>query len=294
MQKPKTFHNILGGKKSVFGVSKETEKGTIFCKIMLQKFSLSTILLSILLVFFSFVGHAQKRRPLARNQVSKSQKQPRSLSTTKYRTPVSAVVIEERLAILRFEPSLAAIPMQRMRAGRSVLITGERQADGVTFFRVNLPPEKSGWIQSEAVATNAKSGDDARLAALIRVSDGFDKLELATIFLENFLKSSFRPAILMLTGDLAEEAAQKLSGDALRKLSADEIAASGAPIHSFYLNFNELDRYRKIGISFLFNQSAKSFHYNGAVWQEVLQKNPDAAEAAEARKRLEFLALQMK
>ncbi len=253
---------------------------------MLRKFSACVILSTAFLLLFPFVGKAQKRRLPVRAPVPKIQKQLRNVSTAKYRTPVPAIVIEEKLAILRFEPGLAAIPIQRMRAGRALLITGERQAEGMTFFRVNLPPEKSGWVQSEAVASNTKQGDDERLAALIRVADGFDKLELATIFLENFPKSAFRPAILLLTGDLAEEASEKLSISASHKLSADEMRASGAPLHSFYLSFNELDRYRKIGVGFVFNQTTKRFHYDGAAWREILQKYPDSAESVEARKRL--------
>ena len=261
---------------------------------MLCKLLTCAILLPAFLLSSAFVGNAQKRRLPVRAPVRKITSQLKNLSTAKYRTPVPAIVIEEKLAILRFEPGFAAIPIQRMRAGRTLLITGERQADGVTFFRVNLPPEKSGWVQSEAIASNTKQGDDERLAALIRVADGFEKLELATIFLENFPKSAFRPAILLLTGDLAEEASEKLSLSASHKLNADEIQASGAPLHSFYLSFNELDRYRKIGVGFVFNQTVKRFHYDGAVWREILQKHSASPETVEARKRLDSLTSQMK
>ena len=261
---------------------------------MSDRFLPCIVLPTVLLCFLPSAGNAQKRRLPVRASLPKIQKQSGNSSTAKYRKPVPAVVIEEKLAILRFEPSLAAIPIQRLRTGRALLITGERQTDGITFFRVKLPPEKSGWVQAEAIASNTKQDDDERLAALIRVADGFDKLELATVFLENFPKSAFRPAILLLAGDLAEEASEKLSLSASRKLSANEIQASGAPLRSFYLSFNELDRYRKIGVGFVFNQTTKRFHYDGSAWREILQKYSDSAETAEARKRLDSLILQTK
>ncbi|MEP6925149.1 MAG: SH3 domain-containing protein [Pyrinomonadaceae bacterium] len=258
---------------------------------MLSKFSVYFLLPTAFLLFFPFAANAQKHRSRIRPLLKKPFV---NSPASKYRTPVPAVVIEEKLAVLRFEPSLIAIPMQRMRAGRSVSITGERQVEGVTFYRVQLPPDKSGWVQAQALASNARPGDDERLAKLIRVFDGFEQLELASIFLENFPKSTFRPAILLLVGDLAEEAAQEVSRAALRKLDANEMQASGAPVHSFYLNFNGLDRYRKVGINFVFNLNVKQFHYDGAVWLEILQKHSGDTEALEARKRLDSLALQMK
>jgi hypothetical protein len=97
----------------------------------------------------------------------------------------------------------------------------------------------------------------------------------------------------MLFGDLLEEAAAKLTKDANSKLKRPQMAASAAPMHSYYLNFNMLDRYRKLGVIFLFNSSAKAFHYDGASWKEIITKYPNSPEAAEAKKRLESLALRM-
>ena len=80
----------------------------------------------------------------------------------------------------------------------------------MTFYRVQLPPEKGGWVQAEAVVRTDKPGEDARLLRLIRALDGFDQIERAVIFLENFPNSSLRSPVLLLLGDLAEEASQKL------------------------------------------------------------------------------------
>jgi hypothetical protein len=245
---------------------------------------LRNLVFCALLVFFflnlSAAAQKNQRRATAANNATR---------TTKRETAV-AVVVDDRLSVLRFEPSLYALPMQRMRIGRTMFIRGEKPADGVKFYRVEATGEKIGWVQTDAVASNAKAGDDARLANLIRsIGNDFDKLELASIFLDNFPKSDLRPAILLIAGDLAEDAAARVTRDAARKLKPAEMQASGAPIHSFYLNFNGLDRYRKVGVNFTFNADSKEFHYDGAWWREIVRKHQTTNEAAEAKKRLESL-----
>jgi len=168
-----------------------------------------------------------------------------------------------------------------------------KDSDGVTFYRVVAVPNAQGWVQKEAVAGKFRRGDDERLARLVQSSDGFDQIERARIFLENFPDSPFRPSILLLFGDLMEEIALKLSAEAARRLSRREMAASGAPLHSFYLNYSSLDRYQRLGIGFVFNSSTRLFHYNGASWYEILRKSPATNEAKEARKRLDSLKEKM-
>ncbi len=240
-----------------------------------------TLIFSFVLIFFTSAAEAQKRRPAPRAKF------PPKAQTAKT-TGSSGVVIDENLAVLRVRPSLFSESVQRFRRGRKVQITDERSADGVTFFRVSAP-KISGWIQSESVFGKFRRGDDERLARLVQASTGFDQLEIASNFLEMYQDSAFRPAILLLFGDLAEETAVKLSRDATRRFDRREMAASGAPLHSFYLNFVSLDRYRKLGIVFLFNSNTKIFHYEGASWREIIAKHPNAAEAAEAQKRLNSL-----
>jgi hypothetical protein len=62
--------------------------------------------------------------------------------------------------------------------------------------------------------------------------------------------------------------------------------AGAAPVFSYFLNFNGLDRYNRQGITFLFYNREKRFHYDGESWQEIVHRYPRSAEAAEARKRL--------
>jgi hypothetical protein len=71
--------------------------------------------------------------------------------------------------------------------------------------------------------------------------------------------------------------------------SVREMQAGGAPVRSYFLNYNGLDRYRKQGVVFTFNAASKTFHYDGASWREILRRYPRSPEADEARKRLEAL-----
>lgn len=235
---------------------------------------------------FAFVSvEAQKRRA-----VSKSKFNPNAVQRQK-NTNTNAMVIDETLSVLRAKPSLFADSVQRIRRGRRVKILDTKQADGVTFYRVSAPPGKTGWLQSEALFGDFRRGDDERLAKLIQASSGFEQIELSVNFLELFPASNFRPSILLLLGDLAEETAVKLSRDATRRLNRSEMAASGAPLHSYYLNFVSLDRYRKLGIVFLFDTKTRTFHYDGTSWQEIVRKFPNSTESAEAKKRIDSLKI---
>lgn len=205
----------------------------------------------------------------------------------------SAVVMDETLSVLRLKPSLFSESVQRMRRGRKVRILGVSDADGIRFYRVSAPPNNSGWVQADAVFGKFRTGDEERLARLVQAADGFDQIELAVSFFELYPASKFRSSILLLFGDLLEETALKLSKDAASRLNRREMAASAAPMHSYFLNFVALDRYRKLGILFLFNPATKSFHYDGAGWREIVKKHPTLLEAAEAQKRLDSLKVKM-
>lgn len=242
------------------------------------------LLISAAILLFTFVSvEAQKRR-----FVSKPKNAPNAVQRSKNAVG-NAMVIDESLSVLRTAPSLFADSIQRMRRGRRVKILETKQADGVTFYRVATTPSKSGWLQADAVFGDFRRGDDERLAKLVQASKDFEQIELAVNFLELFPNSTFRPAVLLLLGDLAEETAIKLSRDAAKRLNRREMAASGAPLHSYYLNFVSLDRYRKLGVIFLFDTKTNTFHYNGASWQEIVKKFPKSSENIEAGKRIESL-----
>ena len=228
--------------------------------------------------------YSQTRRPV-RSTATMAAK-PREIGQMAY-------VMDETLSVLRPKPSLFAVPMQRMRRGRVVKILGVTEADGVKFYRVAAIPTGSGWVQADAVFGKFRDGDDARLARFVQSMSGFDQIETATEFFTLFPASQFRAPILLLYGDLLEDTAAKLSRDATRQLSRAEMAASAAPLHSYYLNYVSLDRYRRIGITFLFNPTTKQFHYDGASWKELIKKHAGTNEGSEAQKRLDSLKEKM-
>jgi hypothetical protein len=243
-------------------------------------------LLVLLLACLNFDTPAQKR-------FVKPKTKPLIYQKLKANSEKIVIVVDERLAVLRNAPSLFARPIQRMRRGRALTVLESKEGDGVTFYRVAATTNTQGWVQKEAVAGRFRRGDDERLAQLIQSSDGFEKIERARIFLDNFTESPFRPSILLLFGDLMEEIALKMSAEAARRLSRREMAASGAPLHSFYLNYASLDRYQRLGIGFVFNISTRLFHYDGASWREIVRKSSATNEAREAQNRLDSLKAKM-
>lgn len=198
-----------------------------------------------------------------------------------------AVVVDERLAVLRDDPGLSAQLLKRLSRGRQVSILGIKRArDGVTFYRVAVTRRTRGWIQREAVVTSTRKGDDERLWSLINGSHDFDRIARASIFLDTFQRSTLRPAVLLILGATAEDAARRLSNEAGRRLDEDEMKANHASTFSYFMNFNGLDRYRRLGIDFVFDDAKKQYYYNGGSWREIIRRYPRSAEAVEARRRL--------
>jgi hypothetical protein len=173
-----------------------------------------------------------------------------------------------------------------------VAIRGERRnKEGVVFYKVSVTTRTSGWLQRDAIVSPGRAGDDAKLLQLIKGSQDFDRIVRARIFLDNFRQSEFRPEVLMIFAEAAEDAANHLSRDASRRLDDKEMRAGGAPVYSYYLNFNGLDRYNRQGIVFVFDAREKKFHYDGESWQEIVHRYPRSPEAAEARKKLAAIAV---
>jgi hypothetical protein len=198
-----------------------------------------------------------------------------------------AVVVDERLAALRDAPRPTADLIRRLGRGRFVAVTGERASGGVTYLRVLVTSRTGGWLQAEAVVRPSRAGDDARLLRLARGSEEFDRLARARIMLEAFPRSTLRPEALLLFGDAAAEAAERLTREARRRLDPAEMSAGGAPVASYFLNYNGLDRYRRLGVVFDFDPASKRYRYDGAAFREILRRHPRSPEAAEARKRLQ-------
>jgi hypothetical protein len=230
--------------------------------------------------------YAQTKRPQSHNSSKPTAARSAEIGQ-------SGMVVDETLSVLRKSPSLFSESVHRMQRGRKVQILGVSEADGVRFYKVTAPPANYGWVQADAVFGKFRASDEERLARLAQASDGFDQIEIANEFFKLYPNSKFRPAILLLYGDLLEEVSSKLSKDASSRLSRKEMAASAAPLHSYYLNFNMLDRYRKLGVIFLFEPVTRQYHYDGASWREIAIKFAASPEAAEAKKRFESLQTKM-
>ena len=193
-----------------------------------------------------------------------------------------AVVVDERLAALRASPELNGKLVRRISRGRLVAIRSVRTTrSGVVFYLVNVSSRTHGWIQREAVVSASHVGDDAKLLSLIKESVAFDRIVRARIFLEQFPRSTHRAEVLLLLGDTAEEASEKLSRDAARRL--DHLRA---PESSYFLNYSGLDRYNRQGVTFVFEATTRRLHYDGAAWREIVRRYPSSSQATEAKKRL--------
>lgn len=201
-----------------------------------------------------------------------------------------AVVVDERLSVLRESPNIFGKFMRRVGRGRAVTVLGQsRSRDGIVFYRVALSSRTRGWMQREALVSATSRSDDEKLLRLIMASEGFDLVARARIFLDTFPNSRLRPAVLLLIGKAAEAASVRLSHEAARRLNAAEMEAGGAQTFSYFLNYGGLDRYSRKGIRFTFDRTEARFRYDGAAWREIVRRYPRSPEALEARKRLEAL-----
>lgn len=224
-----------------------------------------------LLLFIPLTTLAQKQKPPAGGRL--------------------AIVVDERLAALRATPQLTGRLVRRLSRGRLVAVRSMRTSpEGITFVLVNVTSRTHGWIQREAVVLPWRAGEDRRLLDLIHRSEGFDRISRARIFLDHFPRSPLRPEVLLLLGDTAEDVAEKLSKSASRRMNH----LGNAPEFTYYLNYTGLDRYNRLRITFVFDQSTKRFHYDGAAWREVIRRYPKLPEAAQARKRLEVFYSQLR
>lgn len=198
-----------------------------------------------------------------------------------------AIVVDERLSALRATPELSGPLLRRISRGVLVAITGARSnREGIVFYRVNVTRRTGGWIQRDAVVSPARAGDDSRLLSLIKGSEDFDRIVRARIFLDTFRLSELRAEVLMIYSLAAEDVAGRLSLDASRRLDEKEMTAGGAPVFSYFLNYNGLDRYNRQGVTFVFDARQRKFRYDGEGWQEIVRRYPRSPQAVEARKRL--------
>jgi hypothetical protein len=202
-----------------------------------------------------------------------------------------AVVFDERLSALRARPDVKAPLKQRMRRGRRVGVLGANTAkDGVKFFRVAVSRNTGGWVLADAVIRPGVAADAERLMMLIGgTEDDFTKARLARLCAGEFRSSNFAPKALMILGETAEGAAERLSHDAKRRVGDDDSGAgpnAGLTKRDFMLNYAGLDRYNRIGVTFDYDATSDRIVYDGAAYRELLRRYPRSLEAQSAQAKL--------
>lgn len=216
-----------------------------------------------------------------------------NLTAQQQKTPPGgriAVVVDERLAAVRVTPELTGKLVRRVGRGRLVAVKQARTGrEGIVFYFVNLSSRTHGWIQREAIVSPSIVGDDRRLLALIKEATDFNRIVRARIFLEHFRRSPLQAEVLLLLADAAEQSSNKLTPDAIRRVSTNH----EAPELSYVLNYSGLDRYNKLGVLFVFDAKSRRLHYDGAAWREILRRFPRSPQASEAKRRLEELAVSL-
>ncbi|MCG3161131.1 MAG: hypothetical protein JMDDDDMK_02249 [Acidobacteria bacterium] len=201
-----------------------------------------------------------------------------------------AVVFDERLSALRAQPDVKAPLEQRLRRGRRVGVLGAATAkDGAKFLRVAVSRNTRGWVLADAVIRPGSAADAEKLMKLIEETrDEFTKARLARLCADEFRSTKFAPKALMILGEAAEGAADRLTRDAKRRVGDGE-PDSEVSKRDFMLNFAGLDRYNRIGVTFDYDAAADRIVYDGAAYRELARRYPRSDEARTIRERLEKL-----
>ena len=198
-----------------------------------------------------------------------------------------AVVVEERLSALRTQADVKAPLEQRLRRGRAVGILGAKKGkDGQQFLRVAVSRKTRGWLLAEAVVKSGSASEAERLLKLIEeTNDDFVKTRLARMCADEFRAGPQAPRCLLLLGEAAEHAADRLTRDAKRRVG-DEEPGAGLSRRDYLLNFSGLDRYNRAGVTFDYDERAERIVYDGEAYRELLRRYPKSAEAQAMRAKL--------
>jgi hypothetical protein len=108
---------------------------------------------------------------------------------------------------------------------------------------------------------------------------------LARLCADEFRATKHAPRCLLLLGEAAEHAAERLTRDAKRRVG-DEEPSAGLSKRDYFLNFAGLDRYNRGGVTFDYDQAAERIVYDGEAYRELLRRYPKSAEAQARKERL--------
>jgi hypothetical protein len=197
-----------------------------------------------------------------------------------------AIVVDERLSALRAQPDAKAALDQRLRRGRAVGILGAATArSGARYLRVAISRNQRGWVLADAVARLGGTADAVRLMALIETTeDEFTKARLARLLANEFRATAFGPKALRLLGSIAEQAAERLTREAQRRIG-DLEPGQNLSRREYFLNYSGLDRYNRLGITFDYDEASNRIVYDGAAYRELLRRYPNSEEAKALRKQ---------
>jgi hypothetical protein len=197
-----------------------------------------------------------------------------------------AIVFDERISVLRVQPDLKAPLRQRLRRGRVVGILGAtRHNHGARFLRVAISRNVQGWILADAVARPGRLADAERLMGLIEETrEDFAKMKLARLCADSYRSTKFAPRALLILGETAESAANRLTRDAKRRIGEEE-ALGELQRRIFFLNYAGLDRYNRIGVTFDYDEKEDRIIYDGKAYSELLRRYPRSEEARKTQRK---------
>ncbi|MFN7946791.1 MAG: hypothetical protein U0Z53_15675 [Blastocatellia bacterium] len=202
-----------------------------------------------------------------------------------------AVVIDERLSALREQPEVTATLRQRLRRGRIVSISKTAsQKGGPAYCLVAVTRRTRGWVLAESLARSGSEQDARRLLKMIEETrDDFIRARLARICADEFSRTASASRALLLLGEAAEAASQRLSREARKRAGTDgeeSDSVSRLSRRDYLLNHTGLDRWNRAGIAFSYEADTDGLVYDGAAWRELLRKYPRSDEAQQAQERL--------
>lgn len=198
-----------------------------------------------------------------------------------------AIVIDERLSVLRTQPDIKAPMLQRLRRGRAIGILASRKAkDGEMFWRVAVSRNVRGWVLAESAVKAGSVVDAERLLKLIEDSDDeFIKARLAKLCADEFRLTIVAPRCLLKLGETAERVAERLTRDAKRRIG-DQEPSAGLNKRAYFLNFVGLDRYNRIGVMFDYDATTDRIVYDEEAYLSLQRRYPKSAEALVLKDKL--------
>lgn len=194
-----------------------------------------------------------------------------------------AFVVDRALAAVRASPSPNGQLKQRLRIGRRVYILRTRRGEsGAVYHWIAVTRRTRGWIDARALVQPGYRGDDARLVRLIAAEpSGYERIQLAVLFLRTFPRSARTPSVLLYLGKAAMDETPGLTHRADRRVG-EAAAAGNADAAAYFANDVGLDRFNRLGVMFRFR--GDRYEYDGWAFRQLLRRFPRSVEAEEARR----------